>query len=359
MSKKIIYLSFAALFMFVLTGLSEATVRVRKLGDPKTAFYSPDIKTQDDLNKMLQARRADIQQVLTQAGWRGNAEDLLRALDAGQFSVTTISTGTQMPFMAARKGGRPKAMLDVIYEGPSFEAYYVDFESGGTGWRFYAPKICSNFWLEERAIEKPAPPPPPPPPPPAPAPAPPPAPEVAPPAPEAAPPVVESEGRGLFFIGGFLGKERRNVEVDTTLGIFDADCETLLGVKGGILPSLGHNAEAELAVGGKFVISDDDDNDGDENGLPGDNDNGLDSDGENSIFVDAAVHALFGRGGFVGGGVSFWDLTDDDRRTVSLLIQVGFGTEKVQFSAEARAPFEDFDDLENNYMFWAGIRIRP
>lgn len=348
-------MSFAALFVFLFAGLSEGVTRVRRLGDPKTAFYSPDIKTQDDLRKMLQVRREDIRQVVTQAGWRGNVDDLFAALDAGQFSETTISTGTSMSFMAARKGGRPKAMMDVLYEGPAFEAYYVDFESAGTGWRFYGPKICSNFWIEERAIERPAPPAPEPPPPPAPEPPPPP-PAPAPPPEEAPAPEIEVEGPGLFFLGAFIGKERRT-EIFDVAGVefVDSDCETLLGVKGGILPRIGDRAEAELAVGGKFVISEDDEDDD----LIGDPDDDADGDGENSIFIDAAIHALFGRGGFFGGGISFWDLTDDERRTVSLLLQLGFGTETVQFSAEARAPFEDFDDLENNYMFWVGLRIRP
>jgi hypothetical protein len=142
--------------------------------------------------------------------------------------------------------------------------------------------------------------------------------------------------------------------VNETLGLFDADCESILGVKGGILPRLGDKAEAELSVGGKFVISEDDDDDD----LIGD-DEDSDSDGEHTLFVDAAVHALFGKGGFFGGGVSFWDLNDEERRTISLLVQFGFGTETLQFTAEARAPFEDLDDMGNNYMFWAGIRIRP
>lgn len=347
MSKKIILLSCTALFVFLFLGLSEA-VNVRKLGDPKTAFYSPDLKNQDDLRKMLEIRRDAIRQVVAQVGWRGNVEDLIRALDTGTFGESTLSTGAELPFMAYRKGGKPGAMRAVTYVGPPVQVYYIDFESGGTGWRFYAPKICSNFWLEERAIEKPAPPPPapePPPPPPPPAPEPAPAPEPEPPP----PPEVAVEAPGLFFIAGLVGKERR-VEVDQ--GILDADCKTLVGVKGGILPRLGDNAEAELSVGGKFVVGGDDD---DDNGV---DDDSSDSENDHSIFVDAAIHGLFS-GGFFGGGVSFWDLTNDKLRTISLLLQFGVGSDTIQFTVEGRAPFEEFDDIENNYMVWGGIRIRP
>jgi hypothetical protein len=357
-TKKITLLSFATLLIFLYAGFSEGAVRVRKLGDPKTAFYNPDIRTQDDLRKMLAARRDAIRQVLTQVGWQGNVDDLLNALDTGTFSETTINTGTTLPFMAYRKRGVPGAMRNVSYEGPPFEAYYVDFQSGGTSWRFYAPKICSNFWLEEQA---PPPPPtaeaPPPPPPPE---APPPPPEVAPPPPPPAPAVVERPG--LFFIGAFIGKERRTL-IDTA-DIKFSDCVTLLGVKGGVLPRIGEHAEAELAVGAKFVIGDRDKL-GDISDRAGseflfnpptvfDPDRELD----HSIFVDAAIHGVFEHG-FVGGGVSFWDLTSDDFRTVSLLLQLGIGSPNAQFSVEARAPFEDFDDIENNYMIWAGFRFRP
>lgn len=355
MTKKITLLSFAILFVFLFVELSEGAVRVRRLGDPQTAFYSPDIKTADDLRQMLEARRQDIQTIVGMVGWRGNPEDLLNALDTGTFSETMIPTGTRLPFMAARKNGRPKAMIDVIYEGPAFSAYYVDFESAGTGWRFYAPKICSNFWLEERAIERPAPPPEPEPPPPPP---PPPEPEIAPPPPEppAIVPEVIEEGPGLFFVSGFLGKERRVHFEDEATGFIDAECETLLGVKAGILPRISDDVEAELSIGGKFVISDDDDDD-DFDFLDGDDDD-FDDDSDHTLFIDAAIHAVFERG-FIGGGISFWDLNDDDRRTVALLVQFGFGPEKLQITFEGRAPFEDMDEIGSNYMFWGGIRIRP
>ena len=355
MKKNVAVFSFALLFLFLFAELTEAVTRVRRLGDPQTAFYSPDIKTMDDLKAMLQARREDIRAVVTQAGWRGNPDDLIAALDRGEFSETTIQPGSRMPFMAARKRGRPHAMMDVLYEGRAFDAYYVDFESGGTGWRFIAPKICSNFWIEERELPPP-PPAPEPPPPPAPAPEPPPpAPVEEPPPP---PPVqeVEVDRPGLFFLAGFLGKERR-VDVEEDL-VLRGECETIVGVKAGILPRVAENVDLELSVGGKFVI-DDDDNDDDDDLFPGDDDDDDgDDDSDHTLFIDAAIQRAFEKG-FIGGGVSFWDLNDEDRRTVALLIQFGLGPEKLQFVFEGRAPFEDMDDLGNNYMFWGGIRIRP
>jgi hypothetical protein len=166
---------------------------------------------------------------------------------------------------------------------------------------------------------------------------------------------IEVDRPGLFFIAGFLGKERR-VDFEDDLFV-RAECETILGVKAGILPRIAEDVDLELSVGGKFVINDDDD---DDNDLfpPDDDDDFDDDDSDATLFIDAAVQRVFEKG-FIGGGLSFWDLNDDDKRTVALLVQFGFGPEKLQFVFEGRAPFEDMDDIGNNYMFWGGIRIRP
>jgi len=322
------------------------------MGNPRSSFYAPDLKSEEDFRKMVVATRNDIPQVLAKAGWSGSADDLLNALSVGTPGELTIATNTTLPFMAMRRRGVPDAARDVVYTGEPLEAYYIDFESGGKGYRFIAPKICSNFWIEDRELPAP---PAPPPPEPEPTPPPAPAPEVeAPPPPDVEP---EVEGPGLFFIGAFVGKERRVFLEEDFIPGFGAfaDCTTILGVKAGVLPRLGDNAELELALGGKFVISDDDDVLDDINDIPGVD---IDDGGDNSLFADAAIHALFD-GGFVGGGVSFWDLTDSDLRTLSLLLQLGFGSDTVQFSVESRIPFEELDDIGNNYMFWGGVRIRP
>ncbi len=343
-------------FTFVLAVLSlnwaEAAARVTRLGNPRTAFYLPALKAPADLKRMVDIRKADIQQILTRRGLGGITDDLVRAIEQGTILESTIAPGTELPFMAYRRKGSPGFFEHVTWAGKSpIAVYYVDFESEGRGYRLYVPKLCSNFWLEERQLPSPPAPEPPPPPPPAPTPALPQPPEPTP------PPVVEPpppaplpiEEPGLFFVAGFLGKERRDEEL--VGGFFDADCTALLGIKGGVLPRLTDNIEAELSAGVKFELEDDDDVE-------------LDDDEDDSsvdLFIDAAINALFS-GGFVGGGVSFWDLTEEDSRTVSLLVQAGFdisANRKWQIVVEARAPFEDLDDLGNNYMFWGGIRFRP
>jgi hypothetical protein len=333
----------------VLTLLSlpfvEAAAKATRLGNPRTAFYLPALKTPADLKKMVGIRKADIQQILSRRGLGGITDDLFRAVDQGTIQETTIAPGTQLPFMSYRKKGSAGFFENVTWAGKSpFQVYYVDFESGGSGYRLYVPKVCSNFWIETRQLPAPPPAPeapaPPPPPPPAPEVPPPPAVETPP------PPPAPVETPGLFFIGGFLGKERRN-ELLAGSPLFTADCVASLGIKAGILPRINDHLEAELSSGLKIELED--------------HDFEFEDDTRVNLFIDAALNAYFGAG-FVGGGVSFWDLNEEETRTVALLIQTGFDlspNRKWQLVIEARAPFEDMDDLENNYMFWGGVRFRP
>jgi hypothetical protein len=164
---------------------------------------------------------------------------------------------------------------------------------------------------------------------------------------------VTATGQPLFFVAGFFGKERLVQDETQTVTITNPDgttsttdvvvqngrCAPIIGVKAGITPTFNDHLGAELAAGGKINTRDT---------------------GNSSIFIDAALQGLFEKG-FIGGGVSFWDLTESDTRAAALLVQFGLDITKsknVQFVVEGRAPFDKFDDLSNNYMFWGGIRIR-
>ena len=341
MSKKFTLWALAACALLLFAPWSEAAFQLKKFGT-RNAFYQPDLKTPADVQNMLKVNRDAIQTILTKVGWEGNLDDLINAAgDPANVHETTIESGASIPWMAMRRTHRrPDVVRDVTYSGTaSVGAFYVDFDSGGKSWRFMDPKICSNFWLEERA----APPPPPPPPPPAPAP-PPPAPTPAPP-PEVAPPPAPPPPKapGLFIDAGLVGKQRRP-EGTLLLG----DCDTLFGVKAGVLPTFGEHGEFELSGGLKFEVSDDDNST---------DDILIDKHGKHTaVFVDAALHARF-TNGFVGGGISFWDLNDPLLRSAALLVQFGVGN-RVGLLVEGRVPFKH-SDIQNNYQIWAGIRIRP
>jgi hypothetical protein len=149
---------------------------------------------------------------------------------------------------------------------------------------------------------------------------------------------VDVAGGLPFFAGGYFGKERLVHDDEEKVGPF---CTTLLGFEVGIQPRLGDRAELEVAFGLKAA-------------LEGDK-------GDTSVFGDVAVNGLLGRG-FLGAGLTFWDLTESDTRAVGLLVQGGFsiaGGGRWQLVGQARAPFAELGDLDNNYQVWAGLRFRP
>lgn len=317
--------------------------RIHRLGNPSTAFYTPPLKTQADLLKMLQASKVEIQQVLSERNFAVKVEDILKAVEQGKVKDATIDPGAPIPFMVMRKDKKVVVFHNAVWVGSkSFEAFLIEFESVDYKYRLYVPKPCGNFWMEQTAIVK-APEPPKPPEAPKPAPEPPkPAPEPPKPAPvkEVPPPPPAVEELGMFFVAGFFGKERMEREEFAAAGEHEGGrCAPLFGVKVGILPPITEYLEGEVSVGGKLNVRD----------------------GENSsVFADLALNALLPRC-FVGAGVSFWDLTDDDTRCVALLAQAGVDiTEdrRWQFVAEGRLPTDELNDAGSNYMFWGGIRFR-
>jgi hypothetical protein len=157
---------------------------------------------------------------------------------------------------------------------------------------------------------------------------------------------LDVKGGLPFFVGGYFGKERLvhdHPVVEPAAGVTGLPatiCAPHIGIAAGIQPKIGENAEGEVAVGYKINFEDG---------------------AHSSLFADGAVNYLLG-GGFIGGGLTFWDIFEDDTRFVGLLLQGGFDLSddgKWQLVGQARAPFNKFDDLDNNYQFWGGIRFRP
>jgi len=155
---------------------------------------------------------------------------------------------------------------------------------------------------------------------------------------------VDVKGGFPVFVGGYFGKERMTHDDPadhdniTPFAAFSR-CSPLVGFQLGVQPKIGDNAEFEAAVGVKFPFEDD---------------------AHTGIFADAAVNRLLSRG-FFGGGLSYWDIGKDSGG-VGILLQGGFDLDKNgkwQLVGQARAPFSEFDNLDNNYQFWGGLRFKP
>ena len=147
-----------------------------------------------------------------------------------------------------------------------------------------------------------------------------------------------------FFAGAYFGKERlTHDDAENHDGIIPflpfSRCAPQAAFQVGVQPMIGNKAEFEGAVGVKFPFEDD---------------------AHTTLFADAAVNYLAGRG-FIGGGLSWWDIGKDSGG-IGPLIQGGVDLDKDgkwQLVGQARAPFKEFDNLDNNYQLWAGFRFRP
>jgi hypothetical protein len=159
---------------------------------------------------------------------------------------------------------------------------------------------------------------------------------------------LDVQGGLPFFVGGYFGKERLRhdhilgdeVVPPSNVAIARTLCAEHIGLAVGFQPKIGENAEAEVALGYKINFEDG---------------------AHSSLYADGAINWVPGRG-FIGGGLTFWDIFQDDTRFFGLLVQGGFDLTpdgKWQIVGQARAPFDEFGDIDNNYQLWGGVRFRP
>jgi len=155
---------------------------------------------------------------------------------------------------------------------------------------------------------------------------------------------VNAKGGVPVYLGGYFGKERLThdgAEDHDAAFVPFSRCAPQVGFEIGLQPMISDNANFEVAVGGKFPTDSKDD-------------------AHSSIFADVAVNRVLNRG-FLGAGLSWWDIGKDSGG-VGPLVQVGVDLDrdgKWQLVGQARAPFSGFDDIDNNYQFWGGLRFRP
>lgn len=321
---------------------------VRRLGG-STRFSAP-VNTVPALRKMAEANRKDIAQVLEEAGLSSISSQVLDALTTGAVSDTTFASGDRMEWMALRRNRKPEIIRNIRWGGTQpFDGFRFIVETATTTYAFIVPKACGNLALvSATAKPQPAPPPPPPPPPtpqpkPQPA-APPPPPPPPPPKPEPAAPAVQPPPPPPDtihpFVMGAFGKQRRTIEEDdVVLGSF---CDPILGFKGGVQFHLSPRFMLAPAAGVAFNFDESD---------------------RTAVFADLELNYTFDNGGYVGSGIGIWDLFDGDNITPNLLIHFGVpvtryadDAARLLFIAESRLFFDEFDNIDNNYQFWAGVR---
>ncbi len=125
--------------------------RATRLGNPETRF-APPLTNPEQLRTLLtsDAMKADVESILEQGGYRGDLGDFRRAAASNEIYEIKIHPGTIMPYMSARKRGKPVALKEVLWAGKEpVEAYAFLFTSQGRRYRCVTPKPCSNFYHED------------------------------------------------------------------------------------------------------------------------------------------------------------------------------------------------------------------
>jgi hypothetical protein len=85
--------------------------------------------------------------------------------------------------------------------------------------------------------------------------------------------------------------------------------------------------------------------------------------GDSSLFGDLELNYWLGDKGFLGTGLSAWDVTHSDTVTGAWLVHAGrelvrSGNDtRLLIVGEGRLFFDEADDVANNYVVWAGLRV--
>ena len=359
----------------------------RRLGGT-TSFFRPALTNSDSVKRMAASRGidADIRKVLADAGIPETSDAVIKMLSGGAPTTNVGSCANAMPqegvlvecdferggtleWMSYRpnigKRDRTPALLRKFrWAGRQpFKAFLFRVTNEKGTYTFVVPKPCGNLSLMSmtdapRPTPAPAPAPAPvvapPPPTPAPRVEPPPAPAPEPPAMQAAP-VAEVVKRSPFFVDFLGGKERRvrpvsdletingsAVRANAEGGEY-AQCSPLFGVKFGVAKRFANDVELAGALGVALSLVSDDDKVRD-----------------HQLFADLELNKYLGRG-FIGTGISAWDITDSDTVTPAVLLQFGVpltASDRVYFIGQGRMFLDNADDVQNNYLVWGGVRVR-
>lgn len=112
--------------------------------------FSQPVNTLPELQRWAQQQRADIEQILAEANWGGDAADFFAAIASGEEVTERVyPVGQHFIWMAFRDNGRtPMIKFDTCWGGKStFDGFQLAVDSGDNRYTFAIPKVCANFSL--------------------------------------------------------------------------------------------------------------------------------------------------------------------------------------------------------------------
>ena len=370
-----------AVFMVTAAPASAQVYKdVTRLGTSQ-AICSPGIETAEELQAFFANNPQAVRNIMNSAGWSGNADDLFAAVAAGDFTERPYAPGTTFQWMSARKGGTEVALPYRRWAGAeAFSGFEVNLVSNCQEHQIVIPKACCNVSLigsspvaagqpnlttsvtndtltvcsdeganvrlvypsgQTQALaldgngcwsgdlpsgtytleaEGPG--------------------QCGTPA-SARATIVEKE-RGLIpFVGAFYGTETRP-RFETAWAMDMRDSSGIAGINVGVLGPINDNLNWLVQAG---YLDRSGINEG--NVYP-----------SNNWFIDVGLERKIGERGFFGGGIGIWNVDDSDFEDASVFLHGGsyIGNTSLQWYLEARAFFDELDEIDDNKVFMLGLR---
>ena len=359
------------------------------------AMCKPGIETGDQLQAFFRDNPDLVNQVLSDANWQGNPDDLFNAIAAGEFSENLYDRGSKFDWTGYKVKGKGVAKPLRIWAGEQpFRGFEVNVTSQCGVHKIVIPHACCNLSLmgtTEVAVVEPS---------------------VTitadyqnakicasagnevvitqadgtkrtvslddsgcwsgtlepgaisatatnndecgtasstasfviAAAPVVAAPVVAAEpvkARTIIpYVGAFIGDETR-MRYEPAWDIFYEDGASVGGVFGGLMKPLGANwmLFGQLGFAGRDGVSD---------RLLAPND---------TLFLDVGADRYFGKA-FIGGGVGLWNIGDTDFDDGSLFVHGGsyLGGSNVQLYLEGRVFTDELDNIDTDNLISGGLR---
>lgn len=298
------------------------------------AICKGGVKTVQELQDFFANNPSAISDMLIDAGWPGEASDLIRAVAAGQMIKRSYPVGSRFDWTGAKVSGKYVAKPYREWAGSkSMEAFQVDVSSGCNIYHMAIPKACCNVSLvatvkdESPACAEPA--------------------VVAVVAVEetAVPKIVPKKVNALIpFVGAFAGTETRP-RFEPSWNMDNRDSSGIVGIRAGLLKELN----SKTAIFGQLSYYD----------RQGVNDGNIYP--EDNFAIDLGVERKFSKNLFFGGGIGAWNIDDSDFRDASIFGHLGgdIGKSNFQWIVEGRVFDSDsanLDSVSSNRMFSAGLR---
>ena len=142
----------SALILLVLSSFAVSALaadkpgKIRRLGNPVTAFSTEPADTLEKLQSQFRQYRADLETVLREAGWGGDPADLFATIDCGDVERVQVPVGDAIQWMGFRRHKKPVVKQNLVWAGKEpFDAWKVEFESNGAVHTFIVPVVCLNL----------------------------------------------------------------------------------------------------------------------------------------------------------------------------------------------------------------------